>query len=406
MSESQTTTRADWVRVLLIFGAGVVAAFQIGKPPPSLPFIRDDLNLSMFAAGWVISIFSLSSTTIGVLVGAISDRLGHRRLILFGLSVLATGSIAGGFSASSGILIASRFVEGLGFLAIVVSGPAMASRFAGVDHQRLALGIWSCFLPAGSACVMLLSPLVLGSVGWRGLWFANVFLLVIYAIILAAGTRGRSPKPVTTSAARSRMWPDIKSTIFHPGPLFLALCFFSYAVQYGAFMGFLPTLLIEDLGTTHSAAAVLAAVAVAMNAPGNLLGGVLLQRGARRMTLLITASVAMGLCAMGIYNDDLPVLARLVMATLFSGIGGMIPASLFAGTVTHAPDTSLVATTNGLMMQGANIGTTLGPPVLAAVVGAAGGWHAATWVIVPAAILCLLSSLGLGRLEGGQYRNR
>jgi nitrate/nitrite transporter NarK len=119
-----------------------------------------------------------------------------------------------------------------------------------------------------------------------------------------------------------------------------------------------------------------------------------------RTVLLVTASGVMGLCALGLYDPHLPGTVRYGLCLWFTGAGGMIPASLFDAAPRHAPSPSLLATTNGLMLQGGNLGSTLGPPTVAAVVAATGSWQGAPWLLVPVAACAGVFALLLGRLEG------
>ena len=81
----------------------------------------------------------------------------------------------------------------------------------------------------------------------------------------------------------------------------------------------------------------------------------------------------MGLCGLGIYSASLGGPWRYLLCLVFSATGGIVPSSLVTGSQVHAPRPELVATTNGLIMQGGSLGSLTGPPALAAVVAAAGG---------------------------------
>jgi MFS family permease len=196
-----------------------------------------------------------------------------------------------------------------------------------------------------------------------------------------------------------RLVKDIWLTMRTPGPFLLALCFGAYAFQWLVVIGFLPTLLVEQYNLSQTVAAALGATVVAINVPGNLLGGWLLQRGIKRWGLLALASTVMGLCSFGIYHSSLPLSTRFVFCLIFSGIGGMLPAAALHGAAVLAPTRELVATSNGLLMQGAQLGLLSGPPLVAAAVSQAGAWHVAPWILViPAAIgVCL--SIALKRVE-------
>ena len=47
--------RTPWPLIALLVAAGVVAAFHVGKMPPSIPSIRAELDVSLRQAGWLLS---------------------------------------------------------------------------------------------------------------------------------------------------------------------------------------------------------------------------------------------------------------------------------------------------------------------------------------------------------------
>jgi MFS family permease len=140
---------------------------------------------------------------------------------------------------------------------------------------------------------------------------------------------------------------------------------------------------------------------VAMNVPGNLSGGWLLHRGLRRSRLVVSAIVIMGLCSLAIYSASLPFFVRYLACLAFSGCGGVLPASLMSGVPVHAPQPRLVGTTNGLVVQGSNLGQVIGPPALALIVSATGAWEGASWFLGGVALVGLFLAFCLARLESG-----
>ena len=392
----------EWGRVFLIFGAGVVVAFQVGKAPPVLALLRTELGLTLFLAGWVLSAFNVVGALISSGAGAISDWLGHRRLILLGLVCLTFGSFTGAFSQTANVLLATRLFEGLGYILTIVAAPALIMRVTSPENLRLAFGVWGSFMPAGSALMMVAAPFLVHISGWRGLWLINGGLLLAFTIWLALGTgdlggpKRKGPYPF------GRLVKDIWLTMKTPGPCILALCFAAYAFQWLVVIGFLPTLLVEQHTISQTVAAALAAAVVAINVPGNLLGGWLLQRGIKRWGLLALASTVMGLCCFGIYHSSLPLSIRYIFCLAFSGIGGMLPAAALHGAAVLAPTRELVATSNGLLMQGAQLGLLTGPPLVAAAVSRAGAWHVAPWILVIPAVIGVCLSFALKRVEQGK----
>jgi len=387
----------DWAAVLLISGAGVAVAFQIGKAPAALPALRADLRLDLVTAGWVISMFNVIGTLIGMVIGAFADRLGHRRVILAGLGLVAAASLAGADAGGGLTLLATRFFEGLGFMMVVVAGPALIIRAADQHDLKLAFGIWGCYMPAGSALMMAAAPALLAPFGWRGLWIANAVLVTLFAVILARATRSLA-RP-RAAAASSSLPRDIRATVTAPGPVLLALSFGAYAMNYLIVLGFLPTILVESEGLTLTAATGLTAFAIAMNVPGNLIGGMLVHRGVKPWLLLAIASVALTVCGSAFYEASLPLWLRYLLCVVLSLVGGILPSSIFGAAPAHAPSPRLVATTNGLIMQGSNLGQSIGPPVAAALAASAGDWHLTPLVLAAAGAAGCAAALALRALE-------
>jgi MFS family permease len=399
---SNSSEKTPWSLVLLLVGAGVVGAFQVGKAPPMLLSVRSDLGMSLFLAGWILSIFNVVGFLFGSMAGAAADAFGHRRFLLTGLGFQAIGSLAGSFASGPSFFLATRALEGLGLLTIVVAAPSMVAQVTRPRDLRLALSVWSCFLPAGASTIMLFIPWVNLSLGWRGLWQINAAILIAYALWTMKRTARLAAQATVRGRRQGRIWRDIILTVTSAGPLLLAVIFTTYALQWLSVMGFLPTLLVEEYGISPGRASVLTAVMVAMNVPGNLMGGWLLHRDFRRWKLIAFASIVMGLCSLSIYSATLPFFARYVACLLFSGVGGLLPASVLSGAPVYAPTSRHVATTNGLIMQGGQFGQVIGPPILALMVSMGGGWKSAPWLLGGSAAIGVVLSLGLAAMEASR----
>jgi hypothetical protein len=137
---------------------------------------------------------------------------------------------------------------------------------------------------------------------------------------------------------------------------------------------------------------------------GNVASGRLLQRGAAPGRLLGAGFGVMALAAALAFADipglpGLPPAARYVAVLAFSGVGGLIPATLFALAVRVAPGEGTMASTIGWVQQWSSLGQFAGPPLVAAVASAAGGWQF-TWVATGACSLAggVLSALLVRRI--------
>jgi MFS family permease len=370
-----------------------VAAFHVGKVPPSLPSIRAELDASLREAGWLLSTVNLVTALGGMAIALTADRFGHRRLIILGTALCLAASLIGAMSASVGTLIAARVFEGLGFITVVVAIPTLLLRLATARDQRLAMALWTTYMPAGAGSMMLIAALVLPGTSWRAAWMvaAAASAAMLAALLLRAQRRHELDAVV---AARRPVLSEMAEVATSGGPLAIAVCFGAYSCCWFAVVGFLPTLQVERLGFPTSTAAIVTAVVTIVNVAGNLAAGWMLQRRVPRVAIIVGATLSMAVCAAGIFVGGVPDSARLVLAGLYSAVIGVVPGCLFTAIPLHAPRPQLVGAATGLLMQVSNLGALLGPPITAALVSA-GGWPAAAWLTSVALGLAAVAGLFL-----------
>lgn len=401
MQESQTTR---WGIVWLAVIAGMAAAAHVGKLPPAMSEMRAELGMSLVIGGWVGSIFSVTGMTVAILAGSIADRIGHWRLVLIGLGALAIGSALGSMAQNEGVLLFSRFIEGFGFISVATSAPSVVARATAPNRRRLALGLWGTYMPAGTALMMIFSPLILNAAGWRVLWMTAAGLSVLWIAVMVVG--GRNAPKGAAQTSETSAFANIRLTVTHPAPWILALCFGLYTIPWLALMTWLPSMMIETRGIDTALAAALTALVVALNVPGNLAAGWLLHRGASYWSLIAAASLAMGLSSIGMFVEAFPDLLRYLFCLTFSIFGGMLPAAVIAGSPVFAHSPAQVGTFNGMMVQGANAGQVIGPLALAAVVQATGSWDASVWMMVAACAAGTLAALAFRPIERRRQASR
>lgn len=383
----------------LVVAVGVTCALHVGKLPVAIPVLRESLGLSLVQAGFLLSLVQLAGMTLGLLVGLMADRLGPRRVMLAGLLLLAAGSALGALAPNVSVLLATRVLEGMGFLLAVLPAPGLLrQRVQHAPTLSRSLGWWGAYMPLGTALALLLGVPLLSAVGWRWAWL----LLALLSLLAAAGlARWVAPDAQALANApaapqgSTALGPRLRRTLRAPGPWLMALAFFLYSGQWLAVVGFLPTI-YHQAGYTGAAVASLSALAAGINMAGNIGAGWWLAHGARPGAVLTLAYVAMGAGAGVAFGAEGHPVLQYLAVLVFSGVGGLIPGTLFGLAVKLAPDNDTVSTTVGWMQQFSALGQFLGPPVVAWVATLAGGWHW-TWVVTGAS--SLLGVMLAGRLQ-------
>jgi MFS family permease len=399
VTEPPTRWKAAAVALLL----GVIAALSIGKLPPALPALRAEFGLSLAETGRLVSVFNTLGMVASIFMGLLTPRIGAWRLCMLGLGLLAGGGLLGAVASGQGLLLAARFAEGTGFLAVVVAAPTLLNHATAPADRARAFSLWGSYMPTGTALGMLLAPLLLASSGWRVLWVVVALCTVLAMGLLLArradyGSAAAAPAPQAAPSWRAAAGP-----LTAAGPWCIALCFACYVFNYYAIMVWLPTFMVGERQMALATASLLTAVVVAANIPGNWLAGALLQRGVSRGANVCAAGVLTLLTCSAIFSPALPDGLRYAACVLFSFSVGVLPGSVMSASQTHARSPAQVATVQGMIMQGSNLGQFVSPLLVAAVVVqaplGAPDWSRMLGLLLASGVLIVAGGLWLRTIE-------
>lgn len=382
----------SWRGIWAVFAGGLVAGAYMTKVPPTLPALRGELGLSLIEATFIVTTFNVLGMLVGMIAGMLGDRFGRRRLSISRSPLMALGGAWGASVDEFVPLLASRFVEGVGFIMFAVPAPALMSAMASDARDRAkALGLWSSYMPSGGTIALLLAPWLLVAWSWRALWVVLAAAAALAAMVMTFTVK-------ETPRAQVSSFRLVTESFAQPGNIAMSVLFACYVAQWTSVMVWLPTFLTEH-GASTAGAAVATALMVMVNVPGNWLGGWLLSRGVPRGRLVIAAAVIAALCEIGMLPSALPGDARFVLVLVFSFSAALMPASIFAGLPVHARSPAHIATGTGMVQQASNIGQFFGPLVIALIASRFGGWEAALWVMLAFAAVAALCGIALGTIE-------
>ena len=387
-----------------IIAAGVTATLYIGKLPPALPVLRESLHISLVQAGLLLSLVQLAGVVLGLAMGLLADGIGHKRSMVTGLLVLCAAGALGGFATDVNSLLALRALEGVGLLMTCMPAPGLIRQVVAPARIGAVLGMWGACVPLGVAIAALSGPAAVAAVGWQGWWW----LLAAVAGAMAAWVACAIPAGPAHHGAPARAagheWAErLRQTLGTRGIGLVAAAFFLYSSQWLALIGFLPTV-YGQAGMAAGFAGALTALAAIANVAGNIAAGRQLQRGVPPQQLLYFGFGVMGAGALLAFSPladasgTLAPLVRYAGVLLFSAFGGLVPATLFFLAVKLAAGERTVSTTVGWLQQWSAFGHLVGPPLIAWVASAAGGWHW-TWLCTGACALAgMVVAAATGRL--------
>jgi EmrB/QacA subfamily drug resistance transporter len=164
-----------WLILVLVCFAQFMVVLDATVVNVALPSIQKDLGLSEANLQWIVNAYTLVFGGFLLLGGRAGDLLGRKRLFLFGLVVFTTASLLDGLSTSSGMLIGSRALQGLG--AAFISPAALAiitTTFQEGAERAKALGVWAAIAIGGSAVGLIVGGALTQLLSWPWIFFINV----------------------------------------------------------------------------------------------------------------------------------------------------------------------------------------------------------------------------------------
>jgi EmrB/QacA subfamily drug resistance transporter len=158
----------------------------------ALPAIRRDLGAGMTGLQWVVDGYTLLFAALLLSAGALSDRVGARRVFAAGLAVFVVASAACGLAPSLGALVVARFVQGAAAAVMMPASMALIGQAYPDPVQRArAVAVWAMGGALASSAGPVLGGL-LTLVTWRMIFCVN--LPVGAAALLLLARTARSPQ--------------------------------------------------------------------------------------------------------------------------------------------------------------------------------------------------------------------
>ncbi|TFL17428.1 MFS transporter [Jannaschia formosa] len=371
--------RTSWSLVLLVFLCGLLAAAQFGKIALTLPETAAAFGRPLPQVAPLVSLVGLMGLVLGAMAGGVAAGFGPGRTLLAGLLLGGAMSLIQAALPGYWWFVASRAVEGLAHLALVVAGPPLMAAAASERDRPLVMGLWAVFFGASLAVSAAIFPPILAAGGLPLLFALHGAALLALAVPLwrLVPRIPRTPISLNPLSTHRAIYARMRTV----AP---ALGFWPYTFLFVALVALLPPGLDRPR---------LAASLPIVTLLTTLLGGALCRRFAPwQVTAAGFAGTALGLAGAAV---ALPGALPLAFAAM-----GLIPGASFAAipALNAAPADRARAT--GAIAQLGNLGTVSGTPILAAI-WAGFGIEAVIWSGVGVAALGLALGVWSGRQAAG-----
>ncbi|MGW1072859.1 MFS transporter [Streptomyces sp. NPDC002537] len=145
----------------------------------AVPSLTRELDATTADVQWMINAYSLVQSGLLLAGGSAADRYGRKRMLLAGLVLFGIGSLAAGFSDSTGELIAARAGMGVGGALLLTTTLAVVMQVFDEEERLRAIGVWAAVNALGFAAGPLIGGLMLDHFRWGAIFLVNIPVVLI-----------------------------------------------------------------------------------------------------------------------------------------------------------------------------------------------------------------------------------
>jgi EmrB/QacA subfamily drug resistance transporter len=184
MTSRQNTDRGRWIALYVLCVGMLMIVLDVTVVNVALPSIKNDLGFSQSSLAWVVNAYLISFGGLLLLAGRFGDILGRKRIFLAGLALFVAASALCGLAQSQGVLVAARFVQGIGgaMTSAVILG-MIVTMFPEPRDQAKAIGVYGFVASAGGSIGLLAGGVLTQSINWHWIFFINIPIGIATAVL-------------------------------------------------------------------------------------------------------------------------------------------------------------------------------------------------------------------------------
>ena len=342
----------------------------------ALPQLGAALGASSYGLAWVVDAYTAPLAVLLLLAGALGDRYGHRRFVIWGHAGFGAASVLCAVAPVLPVVIAGRAVQGV-CAAFMLPGTLALLLAAAPDERGRTVGLWAAVggaaLPAGP----LVGGVLVDLAGWRAVFWLNVPIIVAALVPIV-----RLPEQ---STRRERLWLAVPVRALAPACGVAGLMNFC---ALGAL--FVLTQVFQNVHHLRPLTAGLLLLPAMLPLPvlGAPAGRLTDRLGAWRTSAIGLTIAAIGFAGLAVSVGSRPGPVLLVSLAVWGvGLGVLTPA-IVSAALQAAPD--VPGTASGASNTARQAGGALGVAVFSALAGAE--LTRVSWVLAGAALAFALAA--------------
>jgi len=179
-----STDRSRWLALYVLCAGTLMIVLDATIVNVALPSIQEDLGFSQSNLAWVVNAYLIAFGGLLMLAGRLGDLISRRGVFLTGLAIFTLASIACGMASSQEMLVAARFIQGIGgaMTSAVILG-MIVTMFPEPAEQAKAIGVYGFVASAGGSIGLLVGGVLTQSINWHWIFFVNIPIGIVTAVL-------------------------------------------------------------------------------------------------------------------------------------------------------------------------------------------------------------------------------
>jgi EmrB/QacA subfamily drug resistance transporter len=149
----------------------------------ALPRMGRDLHVGLPTLQWTVNAYGITVAAGIITAAALRDRLGRRKLLVYGLGLFTLASAACALAPSASLLIAARAMQGLGGAVVLPLSLTILTTAFPAERRGMIVGIYGGLAGLAVAAGPLVGGAVTQGLDWHWIFWINVPIGVAASVL-------------------------------------------------------------------------------------------------------------------------------------------------------------------------------------------------------------------------------